>query len=305
MDELDRRLIAELAADPRIAYATLGTRLGVTGMTAANRLQRLRQAGLVRLRALPHLPGFGLETDIFGLVQTDVAALGTVADVLRASPYVTVVERVTGEFDVAFEATFPSEAAMGSLVREVQGVVGVRRLVVHHRFEALKAEEGWSAVWSEAAAPAEAAYEVAPGAVVPRHLEPVVNLAAAWVDALAAADLPRLRELSTPDIVFTILPPHPSAGTFSGMAEVEQQAGRTRRAYNRLWYRIVSVAEHPGPFSLVIDALSPVETHRGRVTTAFSRMAFELAGGKVRRVMSLGEMDLPEVPPAGAEAGDS
>lgn len=298
-DELDRRLIAELQADPRIAYAALGARLGVTGMTAANRLQRLRQTGLVDIQALPNLPLVGLETDILGFVQADTAALQHVANVLAASPYVLRVDRVTGEFDVAFEAAFPSEASMGDLVREVQSLAGVRRLVVHHVMENAKNDDGWSAVWAETGEAAEANYEVAPGTTIPRHLEPSVSLAAAWVTALAAADVAALRELSTPDVIFDILPPHPSAGHFAGIAELEKQAGRTKRAYIRLWYRIVGVTEQSGTFSLVIDALSPVEDHRGRVSTAFSRMAFAFAEGKVKQVMSVGEMALPEMPAGG------
>src|SRR5438876_808514 len=35
-DALDRKLITALQSDPRLPYATLGSRLGVTGMTAAN-----------------------------------------------------------------------------------------------------------------------------------------------------------------------------------------------------------------------------------------------------------------------------
>lgn len=297
-DQLDRKLIGELRDDPRVPYATLGTRLGVTGMTAANRLARLRNAGLIRMRAVPNFSEFGLTTDILGLVQADMHAIGAVIDVLKVSPFVLRADRVTGEFDITFEAVFPSEAAMGALVREVQGVDGVRRLVVHHRMETLKAEDGWSAVWAETEGPAESPYEVVPGTQIPRQLETMVAQAALWVTALAEADHEKLRRLSTPDIVFTILPPHPSEGTFDGLAEVDAQADRTRRAYQKLWYRIVAVSEHQGDFPLVIDALSPVEDHRGRVSTAFSRMAFAFADGRIRRVMSLGQMNLPEVPVA-------
>jgi DNA-binding Lrp family transcriptional regulator len=305
-DQLDRRLIAELRNDPRMAYASLGTRLGVTGMTVANRLQRLRQSGLLRIRALPSLREAGLQTEILGLVQVDVGALDPTINVLRGSPFVLRIDRVTGEFDIAFEAAFPSEAGMGALVREIQSVEGVRRLVVHHRLETVKDDDGWSAVWAEAGRrPEPAAFEVAPGTAIPAHLEGAVALAANWVDALAAADAPRLRALSTSDVVFTILPPHRSAGTFEGIEGVERQAERTKRAYNKLWYRIVGVSEPNGPFQVVIDALSPVEDHKGRVSTAFSRMAFAFEEGKVKRVLSLGEMELPEVPAGGepVEAG--
>src|SRR5512140_516910 len=87
MDQLDRQLVSELQADPRLAYATLGTRLGVTGMTAANRLQRLRQAELIKLRVAPNLAACGLTTEVIGLVQADVGALAPCVAALSASPY--------------------------------------------------------------------------------------------------------------------------------------------------------------------------------------------------------------------------
>ena len=298
-DELDRRLIAELQGDARIAYASLGSRLGVTGMTAANRLQRLRQSGLLHVQAVPNLPQLGLGTDILGLAQVEMAAIGSVIDSLVRCPHVLRLDRVTGEFDIAFHAVFPSDAAMGDLVREVQSADGVRRMVIHHVMDVAKADDGWGAVFAGAGPAQESAYELAPGATIPARIEPLVYLAASWVNALAAADMGTLHGLSTPDILFEILPPHPSAGRFDGIAEVEEQARRTRRAYNRLWYRIVSVTEHPGPLTLVIDALSPVESHRGRVSTAFSRMAFAFASGRVKQVMSVGQMRLPDVPTPG------
>ena len=230
------------------------------------------------------------------MVQSDLAAISQVEDLLRASPYVLKATRVTGEFDLTFDAAFPSDAEMGSLVRDIQTTEGVRRLVVHHRMETLEFQDGWRAVWADSADPEELAYELAPGTTIPRNLEDQTNLAARWVDALAAADHELLQKLSTPAIEFTILPPHASAGTFAGIEELKQQAKRTRQAYNRLWYRIIAVTEGRAPYRLVIDALSPVEDRRGQVGTRFSRMAFAFADGQVTKVLSLGSMDLPDVP---------
>jgi DNA-binding Lrp family transcriptional regulator len=302
MDELDRRVIAALQADPRISYAALGKQLGVSGMTAATRLNRLRASGALQCRAEPNLAQLGLVTEVLGFIQADMATLQAVIEILRASHYVLEVDRVTGEFDLSFRAAFRSEVALGALVRELQDVEGLRRLMVHHVLERVRDSDGWEAVFAEPALLDEEEFELASGAQVPKQLEPKVQLAAAWVDALAKADLARLRSLSDPDVVFTILPPHGSAGTFEGLAAVEQQAERTRRAYRRLWYRIVSVTEaQEPPYSVVIDALSPVETQRGRVGTAFSRMAFAIENGRISRVISLGQMELPEVPRAVAE----
>ncbi len=296
VDDLDRRILAELERDPRMAYAALGARLGVTGMTAANRLQRMRSADVLDLRARPNLDAFGLNTRILGLLHAEMSALTVAQETLRASPYTLEVYRVTGEFDLAFDAALPSELELGQLVRDVQAIDGVRRLVVYHQMETLVDEAGWGAIWTDGTPSEDCAYELAPGLSVPRQMETQVQAAAAWVSALAAADLPRLRALSTPGIVFTISPPHPSAGTFDGIGAVERQAGRTRRAYNKLWYRLINIAPGTPPYALVLDALSPVEDHRGEVGTAFSRMAFAFQGPLLWRVLSLGAMDLPGMP---------
>lgn len=295
-DDLDRRLIEELQIDPREAYAALGARLGVTGMTVANRLQRLRDSGLLSIRAEPNLAQFGLSTNVLGLVQADVGGLDAVETTLRQSPYVLRLHRITGEFDLSFDAVFRSELQLGALVREVQSIEGVRRLVVYHRLESAKTSDGWQAIWTASAPATEQWYELAPGTSLPRQLEDQVGLAAHWVHALAAADLPTLRSLSSTDVVFTIMPPHLSAGTFDGMEAVERQAERTRRAYSRLWYHVIAVTEGQPPYRVVIDALSPVEDRKGHVGTAFSRMAFAFSSGRVSRVVSLGHMELPEVP---------
>lgn len=298
IDDLDRRLIAELSPDPRISYADLGKRLSVSGMTAATRLSRLRAAGLLRIYAVPDFAQLGLTNQIIGLAQVDMSSLGPILDALRASPFVLEIERVTGEFDITFQAVFPSEATLGALVRDLQGLEGMRRLVVHHVIEHAKCDDGWSAVFAETAVNEDLGYELAIGEQVPKHLEGRLGMAATWVDVLAKADLPRLRELSQPNIVFTIMPPHPSQGTFDGIQAVEHQAERTRRAYHRLWYRIIGVSQGRQPYDIVIDALSPVEDRHGRVGTAFSRMAFGFVDGKVSRVISLGQMELQELPHA-------
>lgn len=299
MDQLDRQLIEELQADPRLAYATLGTRLGVTGMTAANRLQRLRQAGLVKLRVTPNLKGCDLTTEVIGLIQAEVGALAPSVDVLRASPYVLRIDHVTGEYDLTFTAAFPSETAMGMLVRDVQSVVGVRRLVVHHRLETVKDGDGWAAVWSEPPVPESNTYEVAPGTRIPDHLRPKVGIAAAWLNAFIMGDTEAVRRLSEPDIVFTIMPPQIGAGTFEGLGLILEQSQIASRTYRHFWHRIVSVSEPAAPYAVLIDALNTVERQRGQVRTAFARMAFSFLHGNVHRVLSLGQMELPDVPQSG------
>src|SRR5437773_1872206 len=73
LDDLDRGVIAELQQDSRVSYAALGKQLGVSGMTAATRLNRLRSSGVLWCKALPNLQKLGLSTEVFGYVQTELA----------------------------------------------------------------------------------------------------------------------------------------------------------------------------------------------------------------------------------------
>src|SRR5262249_43194803 len=161
-DGLGRRLIAELGGAPRISYADLGKRLGVSGMTAATRLGRLRAAGVLQIRSAPEFSRLGLTTEVLGLVQVELVALPAMVGGLRASPYVLQVDRVTGEFDLGFHAIFPSELVLGELVRDLQTLEGVRRIVVHHVIEHVKREEGWSAVFMETEQQEDVGFELAP-----------------------------------------------------------------------------------------------------------------------------------------------
>lgn len=300
LDEIDRSVIAEMQVDPRVSYSALGKQLGVSGMTAATRLNRLRTSGVLWCKAVPNLRKLALTTEVYGYIQIDLTALPQVLEALKASPHILRVDRVAGEFDLCFHAVFRTEAALGTDVRALQALPGIRRLVVHHVLDNVKDSDGWAAVFASDGPAEEPPFEVAPGAQVPAPLEPKVALAAAWINALLRADDCQLRALSTPDISYAILPPHPSAGTWEGIDAVRGQAEQVKRAYRRLWYRVIAVAEAQQPHEIVIDALSPVETQRGRVGTAFSRMAFAFADGKVQRATALGQMDMPDISTGGA-----
>ncbi|MGI8927566.1 MAG: Lrp/AsnC family transcriptional regulator [Tepidiformaceae bacterium] len=295
-DALDRRLISELRVDPRLAYATLGGRLGVTGMTAANRLQRLRQSDLVRFSVAPNFAAQGLATRVLGLLQADVSALEECLRVIAGAPFVVTADRVSGEYDLAFSACLPSEQAMGGMVRDLHSVPGVRRLVVHHVLDTVKDEDGGSAVWAEPEAAEDTTFEIAPGVRVPDHLRQKVVLAAHWLNAFVGGDVETLGELSRRDVTFTIMPPQLGAGTFAGFPAVAKECQLAGSLYRHLWHRIIAVTEAEPPYAVAIDAFNTAERRKGQIRTAFARMAFGFHGDCVQRVVSLGQLELPDLP---------
>ena len=304
LDALDRELVALLRDDARTAYAALGVRLGVTGMTVANRLQRLRQAGLVEFRVVPNLDSLGFPVDILGYIQADISAHSLCTAALSASPFVLRIDRVTGEHDLAFTGAFPSETVLGTLIRDLQAISGVRRLVVHHRLESVKEGDGWAAVLAEPRPPAP--MEIAPGVRVPEDLRPHLATSAIWVNAFVQGDKPGLTAVSHPDLEFTVLPPQNDSGVYKGLDAVLGEAAVAGRVYRRIWERIIGISRAAAPYDMVIDALYTSERLRGPVRTTFARMAFGFAGDRVRHVISLGSLEMSDaytyMPPAPAAA---
>ena len=77
MDALDRRIVAEMQAAPRLRVAELARRIGLSGPAAADRLRRLEESGTLTYRA-----------------EVSPRALGyTICAIVRISP--------TGEGDCA------------------------------------------------------------------------------------------------------------------------------------------------------------------------------------------------------------
>lgn len=101
LDELDVRLIRELAAQPRASHLELARRIGVTRATVHARLAKLTQRGVIT--------GFGPDLDpralgyqVQAFVTLGIAQgrLDEVAGVLRAVPQVLEAHGITGSGDV-------------------------------------------------------------------------------------------------------------------------------------------------------------------------------------------------------------
>ncbi len=296
VDDLDRRLLGELTADPRRSYLAIGKSLGVSGTTVATRLDRLRSAGLLRFEASPDIAAFGLTTQVFGTIQVDTDALNDVVQLLSRSPHVLRVDQVTGDFNVIFSAAFPSDEVLAGLLRRLQRVESVRRSVIHHVLDTFKTSAGWDAVFAEDEDAPSPPYEIVAGTRIPARLEADLATAATWLTCLVAGDVERLRELSTDDIVYRIVRPRSVAGSFEGLDGIVQAAKNSEAMYRSFQYRVVGVSEAHEPYTMVVDALSPVELDDGQVLTAFSRLAYAIHDGKVAMVTSIGQMDVEQLP---------
>lgn len=101
IDELDIRLIRELAAHPRASHLELARRIGVTRATVHARLAKLTERGVVTGFG-PDLDPRTLGYDVQAFVTLGIAQgrLDDVAQLLRSVPQVLEAHGITGAGDV-------------------------------------------------------------------------------------------------------------------------------------------------------------------------------------------------------------
>jgi Lrp/AsnC family transcriptional regulator, leucine-responsive regulatory protein len=97
LDGIDRRIVAELQASPRLRVAELGRRVGLSAPAAADRLRRLEESGVLSYRAEvdPRALGYTL----FAIVRISPVGGGLrlIPGIAREVPNVTECYRITGE----------------------------------------------------------------------------------------------------------------------------------------------------------------------------------------------------------------
>jgi Lrp/AsnC family leucine-responsive transcriptional regulator len=98
IDDINRRLVAELQNDARVTLAWLARRVNLSPPAVAERLQRLEAAGVIRgyhAQVDPGAAGYALTTVI--RVRPAPRQLPKVAELAKATPEIVECLRITGE----------------------------------------------------------------------------------------------------------------------------------------------------------------------------------------------------------------
>jgi Lrp/AsnC family leucine-responsive transcriptional regulator len=97
LDDIDRRIIAELYDDARLRIAELGRRVGLSPPAVAERLRRLTDTGALHVRAEVEPRALGYSICAIVRVSPTTRDLKLIPDVARQLPQVTECYRITGE----------------------------------------------------------------------------------------------------------------------------------------------------------------------------------------------------------------
>lgn len=98
LDATNRRLLAELAATPRLPMTALGRRVGMSSPAVTERVRRLEEAGVIRGYRLDLDPAaLGLPLTAYVRLRPNPGQLPRVAELAQAIPEVVECHRITGD----------------------------------------------------------------------------------------------------------------------------------------------------------------------------------------------------------------
>lgn len=128
IDNLDARIILDMAANPRSGVLEMSRRLGVARNTVYARLGRMEETGVIT--------GYGPDIDL-GAIGYDVQAFCTlellqgrfeeVANALAAIPEVIEVHTIAGQGDLVCKLVSTSNPGIMAVVEEILKISGVDR----------------------------------------------------------------------------------------------------------------------------------------------------------------------------------
>jgi DNA-binding Lrp family transcriptional regulator len=148
LDDIDRRILAELSRDGRMPIRKLSENLHISRANAYARVQRLRETNVIKgFRADVDHVAAGMGTSAYVTVNLHQSDWRPVGELLRMLPGVVHIALVGGEFDVILLVRAKDNADLRRLVLdEIQGMPGVvntRTLLVFEEFEPPAAATTW------------------------------------------------------------------------------------------------------------------------------------------------------------------
>jgi Lrp/AsnC family leucine-responsive transcriptional regulator len=108
-DELNLRILSELAENPRLTMRELGRRVGLSSPAVTERVKRLEEAGVIRDYILDINPSaLGLPIAAYIRIRPNSGQLPKVAELARNIREVVECHRVTGEDCFILKVYLPS-----------------------------------------------------------------------------------------------------------------------------------------------------------------------------------------------------
>lgn len=128
MDDLDRRILAQLQQDARVSVAVLARRLKVARSTVQARLERLETSGLIAGYTV-RLGEAAREGRIRATVLLTVEPRAQVSILprLKSFPEVERIHTTSGRVDMLLQVAASSTSQLDDVLDQIGGLTGVRQ----------------------------------------------------------------------------------------------------------------------------------------------------------------------------------
>jgi Lrp/AsnC family transcriptional regulator, regulator for asnA, asnC and gidA len=125
LDDLNKAIVEQLQQDGRRTYGSIATAVGLSEAAVRQRVQRMRDAGIMQIVAVTDPLQVGFHSQAMVGIRADGDAR-MVADRLSAVPDIDYVVMCTGSFDILVELVCEDEDALlqllNGVIRQIPGV---------------------------------------------------------------------------------------------------------------------------------------------------------------------------------------
>jgi len=143
LDEIDRKILAELQADAAQSLDEIARKVGSSKTPVWNRVRRMREAGVIlRQTALLDPEALGLDACFFVLIRTSEHEAGwqqKFLTVLRERPEVLEAHRLAGDIDYILKVRVKNARAYDSFYQALIAEVRIYNVTALLSMEEIKA----------------------------------------------------------------------------------------------------------------------------------------------------------------------
>ncbi len=144
LDDLDRKLISELARDARVSSAELSRKFGANATTIRRRIAKLKRQGVISTTIVPDASKLGYTIVAIIALQVELAYLDEVAQRLAEFPNVHYVAYCTGSYDMFVGAWFTSAHDLTAFVKDhLAKIPGLKRSETFMVVDVKRNDFGW------------------------------------------------------------------------------------------------------------------------------------------------------------------
>jgi DNA-binding Lrp family transcriptional regulator len=132
LDEIDRKLLAEILKDSKRSYRDLAKAIGVSAATVINHIQRLESAGVIKdYTVMLDFERLGFELTVVTEMTVSKGKLLETQREIAKLPYVCAVYDITGEIDSMVVAKFRNRHELSEFPKDLLSMPFVERTNTH------------------------------------------------------------------------------------------------------------------------------------------------------------------------------